>query len=102
LIFVTPYDLYSPLLGGDEESVLEILADAKSNDYIYSNFHPKNLMYDSGHNLKIIDIGRSLEPYNENGYQNMIRRAYIFPVTLPVFRAISPPNIATYDLFPPA
>jgi hypothetical protein len=77
LIFVTPYEPYTPYQGGNEEQVLAILVDAKRNDYIYTNFHPKNLMFDACHRLRIIDLGRSLEPYNENGYGNMIRRAYL-------------------------
>lgn len=77
VIFVTPKKEYSPYIGGDEDSVIEILADSKQNNYIFTNFHPKNLMYDSNSKLKIIDIGRSLEPFNENGYQNMIRRAFL-------------------------
>jgi hypothetical protein len=77
LVFVTPYEVYTPYQGGDSEQVLAILVDAKCNEYIYTNFHPKNLMYDSRHKLRIIDLGRSLESYNENGYDNMIRRAYL-------------------------
>ena len=77
LVFVTPFESYTPYNGGDEGSILEILVDSKLNNYVYTNFHPKNLMYNSSHKLKIIDIGRSLEPYNEKGYGNMIRRAYL-------------------------
>ncbi|HVP97624.1 hypothetical protein [Methanoregula sp.] len=77
LIFITPYESYTPYRGGDVENVLAILVDAKHNDYIYTNFHPKNLMYDTSHKLRIIDVGRSLESYNENGYGNMIRRAFL-------------------------
>jgi len=77
VIFVTPYEVYSPYTGGDTESIIEILVDSKQNNYIYTNFHPKNLMYDRSHKLKIIDIGRSLAPYNQNGYNNMVRRAFL-------------------------
>lgn len=77
VIFVAPKEDYSSYNGGDVESVLEILVDCKKNNYIFTNFHPKNLMYDTNGKLKIIDIGRSLEPFNKNGYQNMIRRAYL-------------------------
>jgi|GEM_PF-4068990 len=77
LIFVTPFELYTQYSGGDEDQVLAILADAKYNEYIYTNFHPKNLMYDSHSKLMIIDLGRSLEAFSENGYDNMIRRAYL-------------------------
>lgn len=77
LVFVSPYDEYCPYRGGAVEKIVNILLDAKKNRYIFTNFHPKNLMYDSSQNLKIIDLGRSLEPYNENGYQNMVYRAYL-------------------------
>lgn len=77
VIFVTPYEAYSAYEGGDAESIIEILVDSKQNNYIYTNFHPKNLMYDSNHKLRIIDIGRSLACYNQNGYNNMVRRAFL-------------------------
>ena len=77
LIFVSPHDEYHPYQGGDVEKIINILLDAKKNRYIFTNIHPKNLMYDSSQNLKIIDLGRSLAPYNENGYQNMVYRAYL-------------------------
>ena len=34
-------------------------------------------MYDIDRHLKIIDIGRSLEPYEESKYQNMVCRAFL-------------------------
>jgi len=77
VIFVTPYEEYSPYTGEDAENILAILVDSKINNYIFTNFHPKNLMYDSGHNLRIVDLGRSLAPYTDAGYHNMVCRAYL-------------------------
>ncbi|WP_342675922.1 hypothetical protein [Methanofollis sp. UBA420] len=77
VVFVTPYEEYGPYTGGDAENILDILVDSKINNYIFTNFHPKNLMYDSDHNLRIIDVGRSLAPYTDKGYQNMVYRAYL-------------------------
>lgn len=77
VIFVTPYEKYSPYTGENVEKILAILADSKKNNYIFTNFHPKNIMYDSSKNLKIVDLGRSLAPFTDDGYQNMVYRAYL-------------------------
>lgn len=77
VIFVTPYEEYFPYAGENVEEILAILADSKKNNYIFTNFHPKNIMYDSSKNLKIVDLGRSLAPFTDDGYQNMVYRAYL-------------------------
>ena len=77
LIFITPYEEYHHYKSGDVENIMKILVDSKNNNYIFTNFHPKNIMYDKDMNLKIIDIGKSLEPYEENKYQNMVCRAFL-------------------------
>ena len=77
MIFITPYEEYYHYKGGDVDNIIKILVDSKKNNYIFTNFHPKNIMYDKVMNLKIIDIGKSLEPYEENKYQNMVCRAFL-------------------------
>lgn len=77
IIFISPGETYTPYIWGDESGTLRILQDAKMNGYVHTNFKPANLMYDSQGNLRIIDLGRDIRPYDESLYKNMALRAYL-------------------------
>ncbi len=76
-IFVSPYNEYTPYSGGNPKATLSILADARRNGYVHTNFKPENVMYTTDGRLQLVDIGRDLQPFNKTWHENMILRAYL-------------------------
>lgn len=77
LLFLSPNEHCKPYFGGCEQKVLQILADAYNNEYVYTNFKPSNIMYSADGMLKIIDVGRDIVPFTNRYFKNMVERAFL-------------------------
>lgn len=69
-------------------SVLEITSFLKfceANDFVYTNIKPINFIQKKSGKVKLIDYGKSFEPFNQDKFINMIKRFFLlwrFPVML--------------------
>ncbi len=62
--------------GGEIGDLVTLLQECRTKGIVIKNIAPKNLIK-SETGLKFVDLGRDLEPYSEDGYRKMCRRAYI-------------------------
>ncbi len=76
IIFVMSYEGDTEYSGGHLQDILAILNECKDSGIAFTNFHPKNLIV-NGDTLRLVDIGASIVPYNENEFLQMCRRAYL-------------------------
>jgi glycosyltransferase involved in cell wall biosynthesis/ubiquinone/menaquinone biosynthesis C-methylase UbiE len=76
LIFVLSYEKGTDYSGGHLQDILAILAECREAGIAFTNFHPRNFVVNDG-TLKLVDIGDSIVPYNDNEFLQMCRRAYL-------------------------
>ena len=76
IIFVMSYEGDTEYSGGHLQGILAILNECKNSGIAFTNFHPKNLIVNDG-TLRLVDIGDSIVPYNENEFLQMCKRAYL-------------------------
>ncbi|WDP92399.1 MAG: glycosyltransferase [Desulfobacter sp.] len=76
LVLTYPYEVSVPFIGGDCEQVIDLLHSCSKAGIVCNNIHPKNLI--KTHNeVKLIDYGSDIRPWNELGFEHMARRAYL-------------------------
>lgn len=76
LIFVLSYEKGVEYSGGFLQDILSVLAECREAGIAFTNFHPRNFVV-SDRILKLVDIGDSIVPYNDNEFLQMCRRAYL-------------------------
>lgn len=76
LVFVMSYEGGGEYKGGYLKEILAILTECRENGIAFTNFHPMNLVV-SDDTLRLVDLGGSIVPYNENEFIQMCRRAYL-------------------------
>ncbi|MBM4345175.1 MAG: glycosyltransferase [Deltaproteobacteria bacterium] len=62
--------------GGHGPELLALLRALREAGWVHSNVHPKNLMRTAA-GLRLVDLGKSLEPHSESGQAAMVRRAWL-------------------------
>lgn len=72
------YEPSGPMLHVDLNSWLGFLRFQRSHGFVFTNIHPKNFIQLNTGQLKVIDYGKSFEPFREDLFRNMIKRAYLF------------------------
>ena len=75
-IITYDYEKSRPYEGGFESSMLDLMASCRRNGIVCNNIHPKNLVIAS-ENVKLIDYGSDIRPWNPTGEEMMLRRAYL-------------------------
>lgn len=75
-IITYDFEESQPYVGGFEESMLSLMTSCRKNGFVCNNIHPKNLVVANG-NVKLIDYGSDIRPYNRTGEEMMLRRAYL-------------------------
>lgn len=76
LIFVMKYEEGLKYRGGYLKDILTLLEECRQERIVFTNFHPKNLIVTKD-SLKLVDIGDSFVPYDEQEFVHMCRRAYL-------------------------
>jgi len=72
-----PYRKFKKLDIVDKKQLIEFLQFCKTNKFVFSNIKPINFIIINENQLKLIDYGRSFEPYTEDKYINMVKRAFL-------------------------
>lgn len=70
------YEASEPYRGGSEELVIQLVNGCTQAGIVCNNIHPKNLIQ-TGEEVKLIDYGSDIRPWNELGFEHMARRAYL-------------------------
>lgn len=76
LVLTYPYEVSTPYHGGDCEQVINLLHSCSKAGIVCNNVHPKNLIK-TQNEVKLIDYGSDIRPWNELGFEHMARRAYL-------------------------
>ncbi|WP_273860280.1 glycosyltransferase family 2 protein [Photobacterium sp. GSS17] len=76
LVLTYPYEVSAPYQGGHCEQVINLLHSCSKAGIVCNNIHPKNLIK-TQNEVKLIDYGSDIRPWNELGFEHMARRAYL-------------------------
>ena len=76
VLFVSKLVAGHQYAGGLLSEVLELLRECRRAGIVLTNISPKNIVA-TDDSLTYVDIGRSVEPLEEDGYLEMCRRAYL-------------------------
>jgi len=76
LVLTYPYEASTPYQGGNVEQVIELLYSCSKAGIVCNNIHPKNLIKTQDE-VKLIDYGSDIRPWNELGFEHMARRAFL-------------------------
>lgn len=76
VLITYPYDESSPYIGGLEKRLIELINGCTSAGIVCNNIHPKNLIT-TEKEVKLIDYGSDIRPWNELGFEHMAKRAYL-------------------------
>lgn len=76
LIFKEELVSGQPYCGGKINELVSLLNECKTQGIVIKNLAPKNIICND-EELKYVDIGRDMEPYTEQGYLKMCKRAYL-------------------------
>lgn len=76
LVITYPYEKSTPYLGGNSEQVIDLLHSCSKAGFVCNNIHPNNLIKTQSE-VKLIDYGSDIRPWNELGFEHMARRAYL-------------------------
>ena len=75
-IIIYDFEESRPYNGGFEHSMLNLMISCRRNGFVCNNIHPKNLVVANG-DVKLIDYGSDIRPWNLTGEEMMLRRAYL-------------------------
>jgi len=76
VLLTYPYEESKPYNGGDEKKLIQLINGCTQAGIVCNNIHPKNLIHTS-EEVKLIDYGSDIRPWNELGFEHMARRAYL-------------------------
>ena len=71
-----PFHLFKPFKKAKPTDIISFFKFCKSNDFVYTNIKPSNFIQTNGA-IKLIDYGKSFEPYTEDKFLNSIKRAFL-------------------------
>ncbi|HCQ28983.1 MAG TPA: hypothetical protein DIU39_01780, partial [Flavobacteriales bacterium] len=72
-----PYHHFKPLQNIKLTKLIEFLQFCKQNEFVYTNIKPSNFVQTNTGKVKLIDYGKSFEPFNPEKYINTIKRAFL-------------------------
>lgn len=72
-----PYHHFRPLQKISVSQITEFLKFCKQNYFVYTNIKPSNFIQTSSGDIKLIDYGKSFEPFNQEKFINTIKRAFL-------------------------
>ena len=72
-----PYFLFKPISEFEPVALTSFLKFCKSNGFVYTNIKPSNFIQANAGSVKLIDYGKSFEPFTNEKYINSIKRAFL-------------------------
>ena len=72
-----PYREFKTLDFVNKKQLIGFLKSCRKNEFIFSNIKPINFIIINKTQLKLIDYGRSFEPFTEEKFVNMVKRAFL-------------------------
>ena len=76
LVLTYLYEESVPYKGGYELEIIDLLRSCSQAGIVCNNLHPKNLIR-TKEEIKLIDYGSDIRPWNELGFEHMARRAFL-------------------------
>lgn len=72
-----PYHHFRPLENITISHITTFLRFCKKNEFVFTNIKPSNFIQNSLGQIKLIDYGKSFEPFNQEKFINTIKRAFL-------------------------
>jgi len=72
-----PFHSFKPLSYVEPKEIISFLKFCKANQFIFTNINPKNCIQTLSGQIKLIDYGKSFEPFTEEKLLNTTKRAYL-------------------------
>lgn len=72
-----PFHQFKPLLKIVPSEIISFLKFCKVNEFVFTNINHKNFIQTLSGQMKLIDYGKSFEPYTEEKLLNATKRAYL-------------------------
>ena len=72
-----PYHHFRPFKNITASQLIAFLKFCKQNEFVFTNIKPSNFIQTSSGAIKLIDYGKSFEPFNQEKYINTIKRAFL-------------------------
>lgn len=72
-----PYHHFLPLQKITVSQLTAFLKFCKQYDFVFTNIKPSNFIQTSSGEIKLIDYGKSFEPFNQEKFINTIKRAFL-------------------------
>jgi GT2 family glycosyltransferase len=72
-----PFHLFKPISSISLDQLVSFFRFCKTNDFIFTNICPKNCIQTIDNNFKLVDYGKSFEPYNLEKFINSTKRGYL-------------------------
>lgn len=71
------FHLFNQVEVVDIPKLVSFLKFCKANQFVYTNFKPDNFIQTEIGNLKLVDYGKSFEPFDGDKFLNSIKRAFL-------------------------
>lgn len=72
-----PFHAYKHLSKVDPAEIVSFLKYCKANQFVFTNIKPKNFIQTLSGQMKLIDYGKSFEPYSDEKLLNATKRAFL-------------------------
>jgi hypothetical protein len=72
-----PFHSFQTLQAVNENEIIQFLKFCKKNQFVFTNIAPKNFIQTLSGQMKLIDYGKSFEPFTEEKFINSIKRAFL-------------------------
>lgn len=72
-----PFHLFKPLENVNILQIIDFLKFCKQNGFVYTNIKPSNFIQNTSGEIKLIDYGKSFEPFHHDKFINSTKRAYL-------------------------
>jgi|694.fasta_scaffold20965_8 hypothetical protein len=72
-----PFHAFKPLEKINAHDMTDFMKFCRENQFVFTNIAPKNFIETLSGQIKLIDYGKSFEPYTEEKFINSIKRAYL-------------------------
>lgn len=76
VLLTYPFEVSTPYHGGKENQIIGLINGCTHAGIVCNNIHPKNLIC-TDTEVKLIDYGSDIRPWNQLGFEHMVRRAYL-------------------------
>jgi SAM-dependent methyltransferase len=71
-----PYHHFRPLENITVSQLIAFLKFCKQNEFVFTNIKPSNFIQTNSGKVKLVDYGKSFEPFNQEKFVNTIKRAF--------------------------